>query len=154
MEPILKGFYDLLEDMHADCREAFAGLGTDELDWVPGEEMNSMAVLAAHIAGSATFWIGDIVMQEPTGRDRPAEFVTEGMDEGALTQLLDRSLARVAGAFESLSLAQLAETRSSPFSDREFTVAWAIAHILQHTALHLGHMQVTRQLLELPVDED
>jgi ankyrin repeat protein len=27
-------------------------------------------------------------------------------------------------------------------------VAWCLAHALEHTALHLGHMQITRQLWE------
>lgn len=28
------------------------------------------------------------------------------------------------------------------------TVAWRLAHALEHTALHLGHMEITRQLWE------
>jgi hypothetical protein len=28
------------------------------------------------------------------------------------------------------------------------TVAWAVLHAVDHTALHLGHIQITRQLWE------
>lgn len=152
METIFSEWYGVLENLHDGCKEQFRNLTQDELDWTPGEGMNSMAVLAAHIAGSEAFWIGDIVMQEPTGRDRPAEFRTSELDGKALSEMLDRSLSRIYEAFENLSLAGLPETRSSPFSDNEITVAWAIAHILEHTALHLGHMQLTRQLVELPAE--
>lgn len=149
MEPVFKGLYDLLEEMHDDCKEEIIGLSQADLDWSPCEGMNSIAILVAHTAGSETFWIGDVVMEQPTGRDRPAEFATKGLDGKALIGLLDGSLSRVEGAFETLSMDQLGESRTSPWQEEGFTLAWAISHILQHTALHLGHIQITRQLLEL-----
>jgi uncharacterized damage-inducible protein DinB len=152
MDIIFGGFFDLLQQIHEDSKAAIEGLTQDELDWIPGEGMNSMAVLAAHIAGSETFWIGDIVMGQPSGRDRPAEFATSGINGETLSDLLDGSLSRIALAFESMSVEQLHETRQSPRGGDEFTVVWAIGHVLEHTALHLGHMQVTRQLLGLPED--
>jgi uncharacterized damage-inducible protein DinB len=150
MDTIYSEWYSLIENLHNGCKEQLEGLTQDELDWAPGEGMNSMAVLAAHIAGSETFWIGDIVKQTPTGRDRPAEFVTSGVESTALFELLDGSLARIHQAFESLSPEQLDEPRESLYGS---TVASAIGHLLEHTAMHLGHMQVTRQLLALPVEE-
>jgi len=45
-------------------------------------------------------------------------------------------------------LDNLQQIRNSPRDDRKFTVGRALAHALQHTALHLGHAQVTRQLGE------
>ncbi|PKO22449.1 MAG: hypothetical protein CVU38_09500 [Chloroflexi bacterium HGW-Chloroflexi-1] len=29
---------------------------------------------------------------------------------------------------------------------RQVTVRWGILHVIEHTALHLGHMQITYQL--------
>lgn len=149
MEPIFRGILDLLEEMHEGCKDEIVDLSRADLDWSPGEGMNSIAVLVAHTAGAETFWIGDVVMQQPTGRDRPAEFAAKGLDGQALVDLLDKSLSRIEVAFEALSTDQLAESRTSPWQEEEFTLAWAISHILQHTALHLGHIQITRQLLEL-----
>lgn len=148
MEPIFEGFHAVLLEMHEDCKAVLRDLTQEELDHTPGEGMNSLAVLAAHIAGSGTYWIGDVVMGQHTGRDRPAEFVTSGVDRRELFSRLDASLSRIAQAFESLSVEQLGETRSASGWGEEFTVAWAIGHILEHTSLHLGHMQVTRQILE------
>jgi hypothetical protein len=52
-----------------------------------------------------------------------------------------RSLAR-------LSNLDLELVRRSPRNDKTFTVGWCLAHALEHTSLHVGHIQVTRQLLE------
>ena len=148
MQSVFEGFYEVLEGMHEDCKGAIRDLNQEELDWVPGEGLNSLAVLAAHIAGSGAYWISDVVMGQPTGRDRPAEFVTSGVDGRALSERLDTSLSIIAQAFENLSVEQLGESRSAPGWEDEFTVAWAIGHLLEHTALHLGHMQVTRHILK------
>jgi uncharacterized damage-inducible protein DinB len=148
MEPIFEGFFAVLQAMHKDCKAALTDMSQEELDHSPGEGMNSLAVLAAHIAGSGSFWISDVVMGQPTGRDRPSEFVTSGVDRRTLSDRLDGSLSRIGNIFENLSVEQLSEYRTAPGWEEEFTVAWAIGHILEHTALHLGHMQVTRQLLE------
>jgi hypothetical protein len=88
-------------------------------------------------------------MREPSGRDREAEFVTSGVSEQALVDLLDTSLAYIEGAFDRLDVEVLAENRISPRDGREISVARTIAHVIEHTALHLGHIQITKQLLAL-----
>lgn len=149
MHQIFEGFYKLLQDLHENYKEQIAGLAPEELDWSPGGGMNSIAVLVVHVAGSERFWIGDTVMREPSGRDRDAEFVASGMSGQALVSLLDASLAYIEGAFGKLDLEVLAESRTSPRDGRDISVARTIAHVIEHTALHLGHIQITRQLLEL-----
>jgi hypothetical protein len=148
MHPLFEGLYKVLQGMHEDFKAVLADLPQVELDRVPGEGMNSLAVLAAHVAGSGSYWISDVVMRQPTGRDRPAEFLTSGVDGRALSDRLDVSLSLIGEAFESLSVEQLGEPRTAPGWEEGFTIAWAIGHLLEHTALHLGHMQVTRQFLE------
>jgi uncharacterized damage-inducible protein DinB len=117
------------------------------LDWSPGNDMNSLSTLVAHVAGAERYWIGDVVMGEDSGRVRDREFETAGATADELSNRLDDSLEYIEGAFERLSPAQLAEERTLPELDRTYTVAWSIGHALQHTAQHLGHMQITRQLL-------
>lgn len=31
---------------------------------------------------------------------------------------------------------------------QKFSVSWSLLHVLDHTAIHLGHIQLTRQLWE------
>ena len=49
---------------------------------------------------------------------------------------------------DGLSLEELEELRISPRDGRQFTVGWSLAHALEHTAIHVGHAQITRQLWE------
>ena len=49
---------------------------------------------------------------------------------------------------ENFDLGDLETARISPRNDQEVTVAWALDHALKHTAIHLGHLQITRQLWE------
>ncbi len=149
MEQPFKDFYKLLQELHENVKDQIAGLAQNELDWSPGHGMNSIAVLAVHIAGSERFWIGDTIMREPSGRDREAEFATSGKSVQTLVDLLDASLAYTEGAFGRLDVEVLAESRISPRDGREISVARTIAHVIEHTALHLGHIQITKQLLAL-----
>jgi hypothetical protein len=65
-----------------------------------------------------------------------------------LTKRLDDSLDYVHRVLENLTLPDLETSRVSSRNGREVTVAWALAHALKHTALHVGHIQITRQLWE------
>ncbi len=149
MMPIIFDEYlDRLERLHADIAQAVEGLPLEALDWAPGAEMNSIGVLVVHLTGAERYWIGDVAMQEPSGRDRDAEFRVRGLDAAALMQRLADATAYAQGALARLPLADLDAARTSPRDGRQFTVAWAVLHALEHTALHLGHIQITRQMWE------
>lgn len=148
MDEILSRLYQHYQSLHDGCKQALSGLDTTGLDWVPGEGMNSLAVLVTHIAGSEKFWIGDITMQQPSGRDRPAEFTMKGSDAAHLIGLLDSSLAFIRQAFDRLTREDLGQPRTSPLDGETYDVVWSIAQSMTHTALHLGHIQLTRQLLD------
>jgi uncharacterized damage-inducible protein DinB len=148
MDPVFEAYFDVLEALHEGCQSQLSGLTQEELDWCPNDGMNSVAILAAHIAGAERYWIGDVVMGEASGRDRDKEFSTTGVSEDVLSGLLDSALGYTREAFSRLATDHLAEVRISPRDGREYTVAWSIAHVLEHTALHLGHIQITKHLLK------
>ena len=147
MDQILKDYLNILETLHEECKAQIMGMNQSELDWRPGDDMNSLAILAAHIAGAERYWIGDVVMGESSDRDREEEFATAGVSLETLSDRMDSALDYARRAFERLTVDQLGEMRISPRDGREFRVAWSIAHVLEHTALHLGHMQITNQLV-------
>ena len=64
MQTFFENYLDLLQDCHNGILQALEGLPQSALDWVPGQDMNSIAVLLAHITGSERYWIGDIAAQE------------------------------------------------------------------------------------------
>ncbi len=147
MEPFFADILDRLLDLHREMAQAFSGLPQEALDWVPAKEMNSLAVLVAHTAGAERYWIGEVAGGLPVERDRDAEFQAAGLDAAALQGLLTASEATAQQVLAGLSPADLEEPRTGP-GDRRLTVGWALAHALEHTGLHLGHMQIVRQLWE------
>jgi uncharacterized damage-inducible protein DinB len=148
MQPFFEDFFDRLQELHVGIERAIDGLPKEALDWAPGSGMNSLCVLAVHVAGSERYWIGDVVAGEPSGRDRDAEFRSTGLDEGTLKKRLAEVLAHSQGVLEKLTLQDLERSCVSPRDGRRFTVAWALAHALEHTAVHLGQMRIMRRLWE------
>jgi uncharacterized damage-inducible protein DinB len=147
MLPILEAYVDRLEMLHADIRRTLESLSPETLDWMPGVETNSLAMLAAHVSGSERYWVGEVAGGDPANRDRPAEFRTQGLDATALTARLEAALTHSRAILERLTLADL-EARRLAGDRGEVSVAWALFHNLQHVATHLGQMQLTRQLWE------
>jgi class 3 adenylate cyclase len=139
-------YLDRLQRLHDDVAHAVEGLSQEALDWAPGPDMNSLCVLVVHLAGAERYWIGDVVGRDPSGRDRDAEFRARGVGAAALKARLADALAHSRGVLEELTLEDLEAVRVSPRDGREFSVAWALAHALEHTAIHVGHAQLVRQL--------
>jgi uncharacterized damage-inducible protein DinB len=148
MHPFFEAYLERLHGLHDSILQAVEGLSPAALDWVPGSDMNSIAVLVMHTAGAERYWVGDVVARDPSGRDRGAEFRMQGLDAATLKERLNDALAHTRGVLEGLALQDLTVVCISPRDGREYTVAWALAHALEHTAMHVGHIQITRQLLE------
>jgi uncharacterized damage-inducible protein DinB len=141
-------YLDRLQVLHGHIERAIEGLPQPALDWVPGPEMNSICALVAHVSGAERYWIGDVVACDPSGRDRDAEFRACRLDAATLKGRLGDTLSHSRAVLEKLTLKDLETLTTSPRDGRQFTVAWALAHALEHTALHAGHMQIMRQLWE------
>lgn len=89
MQPFFEEYLDRLEELHDDVRRTIAGLPQEALDWAPGLDMNSLGVLAVHLAGAERYWIGDVVGRDLSGRDRDAEFRARGLGAAALSERLN-----------------------------------------------------------------
>jgi hypothetical protein len=146
MLPALESYLELLHGLHTHIEHTIDGLSSAALEWVPGLEMNSLGVLAVHVIGAQRYWIGDVVGRDPSGRDRDAEFRAIGLDADGLKARLAETLAHSQSVLEGLTGSDLEANCVSPRDGRQFTAAWCLGHALEHTALHLGQMQITRQL--------
>jgi hypothetical protein len=146
MIPALVPYFEKLSRLHEEFKQELNSLPQEALDWTPGSEMNSVAVLAVHSAGAARYIIGEVVGGRPAQRNRAAEFRVQGWDHAGLITQLDEALAQHEQVLAELELADLEAARFSPKHDRELKVMWALVHALEHTAMHLGHVQLTRQL--------
>jgi hypothetical protein len=148
VEPFFAEYLKILETLHSEIVQALDGLPPEAVNWAPLEGANSFAVLAVHTAGAERYWIGDVAMREPSDRDRDAEFRTTGITAEAALGPLQSSLLYAQNAVPRLTLADLNAARTAPRDGRQVAVAWALLHALEHTAMHAGHAQLTRQLWE------
>lgn len=149
----LDNYLQRIEDLRGQVRELIADLPAEALNWRPIEgsiegtgddATNSLAVLAAHVAGAEHFWIGEVVGNHPTTRNRDAEFATQASDAVQLVRLLEQTGEETRQVLSTLAEAELQSTREA--RGRTLPVRWCILHVIDHTALHLGHMQLTYQL--------
>ncbi len=145
MEKFFEECLTVLETCHNNILRTVEELPQPALDWKPGTDMNSIAVLIYHLTGAERYWIGDIAGQTPSGRDREAEFEVNSLGLDTLKSRLNESLDHGRKVMEKLSLADLAATRTAP-DGRTFTVAWALLHAVEHSGIHRGHIEMTSQL--------
>lgn len=148
MIPFIEAYLERLEWLHAEIMQAMQDLPTEALDWSPGTEMNSLAVLVTHLAGSERYWLGDVVAGEPSGRVRETEFHVHDLKFTALVERLKEADRYALHALGGLSQADLEEAHTNPRDGKQAPIAWYLLYAMNHTALHLGHIQVTRQLWE------
>ena len=149
MNSELNNYLDRIEDLHHQISGLLAELPAEALNWRPIEGKdnhvtNSLAVLTAHIAGAEHFWIAEAIGGRPETRDRDAEFATVTTSATELIQQLETIAQETREVFSTLSESDLNGTRQ--VRDRTVPVRWCILHVIDHTSLHLGHMQITYQL--------
>jgi len=139
--------YVRFHELHTDLLQTIDGLTQDALDWMPGNDMNSINALVAHLTGAERFLICMVVDEAPV-RDREAEFKTQGLNINELKALITGTDEIVQKVLMRIKLDDLDSKHINPRNQKTITTAWGILHALEHTATHLGHVQITRQLWE------
>jgi uncharacterized damage-inducible protein DinB len=104
-------------------------------------------VLLVHLTASEGYWLG-LALGEPPERVREQEFRVRGLTADELKQRLAAADQFARQTLARIPLADLDIIRTSPRNDKTFTAGWCILHALEHSALHLGHVQLTGQLWE------
>jgi uncharacterized damage-inducible protein DinB len=149
MRSELQNYLDRIEDLRGQIAELVRDLPAEGLNWRPVDGIddhatNSLAVMTTHVAGAEQFWIAEVVGGHPSTRDRDAEFKTEVNDSADLIRQLEQVGRKTRAVFGKLTKTDLAEPR--PARDKVVSIRWALLHVVDHTALHLGQMQLTYQL--------
>ncbi len=149
MHSFFNDYLNCLAQLHQDILSAVEDLPQEVLDWQPSPEMNSINVLVTHLCGAQKYLIGDLIKGETTNRDRPAEFESHGLTASDIKTMLKDTLDYTRAILVSVRLDDLEKERHSPIHKRTFSSGWALLHALEHTATHLGHIQLTRQMWEM-----
>jgi hypothetical protein len=146
MTPFYADLLGRFHELHTEIEKILQQLPQEAMDWFPTPGMNSFSVLIVHLTGAERFLVGDLVMGDPSNRDREAEFEAYGWKKDDLLQRLKETETYIAQAFEKLTLTDLETTRLHPRHGRQVSVTWALTHALEHAALHLGNLEITAQL--------
>jgi uncharacterized damage-inducible protein DinB len=122
------------------------GLDTDQLRWRPTPGANSLGIIVVHLGYAERLWVRAIFAGEPMDMGWRAHMfeLPDGwtVDDvvgfyRAETALVDAVLDR-APSFDQPSSAGFRPT----------TLRWAVFHLIEETARHVGHMDITRELLD------
>lgn len=145
----LQNYLQRLEDLRGQIQNLIATVTPEQLNLRPlqieSEQTNTLAVLVAHVCGAEHFWISEVLGGMPPTRDRTAEFTAYVDSHAELFHLLHQTSEETKAVISALSPDKLDLSRL--VDGKEVPVRWALLHIVDHTALHLGHMQMTYQLL-------
>ena len=146
----IDNYYYRIQDLREQVINIITGLSAEALNWRPmdnegnSHSFNSIAVLAAHIAGAEEFWISEVIGRNPHTRNRDEEFATNVKDSSILIKTLRETGKITNKILYSISDEDLKDVRI--VENKEVPVRWGILHIIDHTSLHLGHIQITYQL--------
>jgi hypothetical protein len=131
------------------------GIPEDDLnDWKPAqglEDINTFYALATHLVGAGEFWVLHAAGGRPLERDRPAEFRARG-DLGSLKARYKRWLTEsreVLAALTEDDVSRMFVRDNDPRTGSRavrWTVADCLIHAVEHTAVHVGHLHIQRQL--------
>ncbi|MDP3768399.1 MAG: DinB family protein [Dehalococcoidia bacterium] len=142
-----------LKRLLARLRSSVEGLDETQLNWrPPAPDANSIYVIAAHIMGNLEAWVLGIACGQPIERDRPAEFAAGGPDAHPILARAQELERRFEEALSALSSDGLGETREPPKSlwgvgsPEPVSVREALMHTIEHAAMHLGQIEITRDM--------
>jgi len=121
-------------------------LDADGLRWIPAPTANSLGSIVVHLGYAERLWLrvifnGDTMDMSWRSRmfDLPPAWSVEDVvrfyqaETAAADDVLDRAA--------SLDLPSAAEMRPT-------TLRWVVTHLIEETARHVGHMDITRELLD------
>jgi len=145
--------YDVLEGLVIDIMKTLEGIPEDDLNhWKPaaeqqgGGEMNTFAAIAVHTASAGRWMFTHQVLGKDVERDREAEFhATSSLAE--IEAGFQNWLADVRMYLDELDTIDLAQPATTVRANHPtWTRAHFLLHMLEHTGIHLGHLQIHRQL--------
>jgi uncharacterized damage-inducible protein DinB len=123
------------------------GLTSEQLRGRPTPTANSLGILVMHLGDSERLWVR-------------AVFAGESMDMAWRQRMFDQppedwSVGDVSAFYRAESAAADAVLDGAPSFDlpssgpiRPTTLRWVVFHLIEETARHVGHMDITRELLD------
>jgi hypothetical protein len=152
-DPTVEAAREILDDSLEQLRAAVEGCTAEQLNRRPaGDDTNGLAVLATHALHSTRAWLCLALGQPLPPRDRPSEFAVVVDDPEGFLRDVDALAAECRTLFATEQPFDPARTGLAPWrpgalADEPVAAAWALIHALAHLREHVGHAQLTRQVV-------
>lgn len=155
MDPLTAAVQDMLRTSSADLRATVAGLDAATLNRAPAPDASSLAVLVEHAVSATRALVtsaltGRMDRQRYLTEERAAAFATRDADMprllasvDELDRLIDSLVTRAPGDGYAGDVVFEGGAETAPR-----TRLWSLVHAVEHLREHVGHAQLTRQLLE------
>jgi uncharacterized damage-inducible protein DinB len=122
------------------------GLDDDQLRWAPTPTANALGAIVVHLGFAERLWLRAIFAGEAMDmgwRQRMFEVPDDwsGADVVAFYRAETAAGDAVLDAADSFDLV-------SRGAQRPTTLRWVVMHLIEETARHVGHMDITRELLD------
>jgi uncharacterized damage-inducible protein DinB len=111
--------------------------------WRPTKQASSLLNLIVHLTGVERGWSEQVLGGNEIDRDRDSEF---GELEGAtVPKAIDAYRAASARTNE---IARGLNPEDACAGEKGYSVRWVLTHLVEETARHAGHADVTRELVD------
>jgi uncharacterized damage-inducible protein DinB len=122
------------------------GLDPAQLRWRPAPTANSLGVIVVHLGYAERLWIRAIFAGEAMDMEwRNHMFdLPEGWGYDEIVSFYRDETAKADGVLDRATSFDL----PSAGDLRPTTLRWAVLHLIEETARHAGHMDITRELLD------
>lgn len=153
MDAVKTAAREILDQCCEDMRIAVKGLDAATLTRTPAPDTSPLATLVRHATSATRYMLGCAAtgrgdFKTYRGDIRPAAFAGDQAEADALIRLVDQVEEDARRLIEEVPMEKLDErvvldgaTEPGP------TRAWAMLHALEHFREHVGHAQLTRQVL-------
>ncbi len=145
VHPLIAGVLTVMHERHGDMLDLIDGLPPDALQWTPGLRMSSLAGLTRHIMD---VWVSTV-------RVAAGDLPGWHGENGAFLDATDNTLTLIACISEGdayckhvLPTLPAARLFAHWPGDAARTIGMSLIEEGDHSAMHYGHMQITRHLYE------
>ena len=144
VNPLVRALMSTTRDRHEDMRALVQGLADGGLTWSPAEDAPALAGLALHILDVERYVVSVATGEEMGWTGERGTHIRDAATEDDLVAAIEEMDRRIAAALGRLTNEHLAALTAAG----DTTVGEAILEDLDHVAVHVGQMQLTRHLYE------
>jgi uncharacterized damage-inducible protein DinB len=133
--------------LRASVVDGLDGLDAEQVRWKPATTANSLGQIVVHLGYAERLWIRAIYAGETMDMTWRAHMFDDLPTGWSVADVVEFYRAETAATDRVLDAADSFD-RPSQGEMRPTTLRWVVFHLIEETARHAGHMDITRELLD------